>query len=399
MDTHRALRAARRSRVREAARRRSATAASSRAPRACGSGTSRAAGISTCWPASAASTSATTTRGCVARLHAFLDERPLNLSHTGPSPLRRAARRGARRAPPAPPLEMSLFSTSGAEAVEAAIKLARAATGRTRDRLLRGRLSRPQPRHAVASARSQRMREPFEPLLPGCTAVPFGDVDALARALARRRRGGVPRRAGADRGRRALRAAGLPRARRASCARRHGTLLVLDEVQTGFGRTGSLFAFQQEDVDARRADPRQVGRRLDRADRRDDDDAPRSRRRRTDRCAASTCTARRSPATRSRPPPRSRRCASSRTSGSSTRSRDAGAAHARRAARRGCAAIRSCAEHPRPRPAHRHRAARAARADGRRRSPASGWRSRCSSAASSCSRPRRPGTSSGSSRR
>jgi putrescine aminotransferase len=62
-----------------------------------------------------------------ARLHAILDEQPLNLSHTGPSPY--AARLAAALAAAAGGgLDMSLFCTSGAEAVEAAIKAAGAPT-------------------------------------------------------------------------------------------------------------------------------------------------------------------------------------------------------------------------------------------------------------------------------
>jgi putrescine aminotransferase len=181
----------------------------------------------------------------LARLHAFLDERPVNLSHTGPSPY--AAQFAAALAGAAgPPLEMSLFATSGAEAVEAAIKLARAATRRTRivfcERAYHG-LSL----GTLSVSASRRMRAPFEPLLAGCTAVPFGDVDALARVLRAadaamflvepvQIEGGVH-----------FAPPGYLRAARDLCTK-HGTLLALDEVQSGFGRTGSMFAFQQEDA-------------------------------------------------------------------------------------------------------------------------------------------------------
>ena len=180
-----------------------------------------------------------------ARLHAFLDEQPLNLSHTGPSPY--AARLAeALAAAAGPPLEMSLFSTSGADAVEAAIKAARAATRRTRvvfcERAYHG-LSL----GTLSVSSSPRMRAPFEPLMPACTAVPFGDIDRLAQALRGddvavalvepvQIEGGVH-----------FAPPGYLRAARELCAR-HGTLLAFDEVQTGFGRTGSLFAFQQEEA-------------------------------------------------------------------------------------------------------------------------------------------------------
>src|SRR6185503_1771340 len=90
-----------------------------------------------------------------------------------------------------------------------------------------------------------RMRAPFEPLLEGCVAVPFGDGEALEKALKTRKiaaflvepiqgEGGViepPR--------------GYLEQASALC-RRHGALLVLDEVQTGLGRTGTMFAYEAE---------------------------------------------------------------------------------------------------------------------------------------------------------
>jgi putrescine aminotransferase len=180
-----------------------------------------------------------------ARLHAFLDERALNLSHTGPAPYAAQLAEALARAA-GPPLEMSLFSTGGAEAVEAAIKVSRAATRRTRvvfcDRAYHG-LSL----GTLSVSASRRMRAPFEPLLPGCTAVPFGDIDALARVLRAgdaavflvepvQIEGGVH-----------FAPPGYLRAARELCTK-HGTLLACDEVQTGFGRTGTMFAFQQEDA-------------------------------------------------------------------------------------------------------------------------------------------------------
>src|SRR5262249_14467675 len=72
---------------------------------------------------------------------------------------------------------------AGAEGVEAAVKLARAATGRA------GILSCEGAFHGLGLGtlslmEAARFRSPFEPLLPECDRVPFGDLDALGRALA-----------------------------------------------------------------------------------------------------------------------------------------------------------------------------------------------------------------------
>src|SRR6185369_314883 len=72
--------------------------------------------------------------------------------------------------------------SSGAEAVEAGLKLARAATGRSGFIYCRGGF------HgtsfgALSVMGDERMRAPFEPLLADCVEVPFGDLAALDRAL------------------------------------------------------------------------------------------------------------------------------------------------------------------------------------------------------------------------
>jgi putrescine aminotransferase len=88
-------------------------------------------------------------------------------------------------------------------------------------------------------------RRHFEPLLGDCTRVPFGDLGALERALATRRVAGflvdpLLCEAGV-----AVPPAGYLRQAQDLC-RKHGALLLLDEVQTGLGRTGDLFAYQHE---------------------------------------------------------------------------------------------------------------------------------------------------------
>lgn len=181
----------------------------------------------------------------VARLQQLLTAHPLNLSHTAPSPhaaeLAEALARAAGE-----PLTMSLFSTSGAEAVEAAMKLARAATGRRRivacERGYHG-LSL----GTLSLSSSARMRQPFEPLLDRCTVVPFGDDSALERELAAADVAAFIVEPVQIEGGLRFAPPGYFAAVRSLCSR-YGALFVLDEIQTGFGRLGSLFAFQQEGV-------------------------------------------------------------------------------------------------------------------------------------------------------
>ena len=260
--------------------------------------------------------------------------------HRRRPPYAAAARRGAR-ARRGRRSTLSLFATSGAEAVEAAMKLARAATRRTRIVYCEGAYHGLSLGTLSVSA-TTRMRAPFEPLLPGlrCRAVRRSRRARRARSTTGRRR--VPRRAGPDRGRRALRSAdGYLRAARELCTK-HGTLLVLDEVQTGFGRTGSRCSRSSTKsatpdvlVLAKSAGgsiapigvtltTRAIQRKALRLD-----------------AHASICTARRSPATRSRAPPRCETLRIIEDEDLVARSRDRGATHARGAARAAATGIRS----------------------------------------------------------
>ena len=137
-----------------------------------------------------------------------------------------------------------LFCNSGAEAVEGAVKLTRL-TGRSKivacDGAFHGRTM-----GALTITGQQPKRAPFEPLLPGVTHVPFGDVAALESAVDDETaavflepvlgEGGVV--PAPD---------GYLQAARDITAKA-GALLVLDEVQTGIGRLGSWFAFQQAGI-------------------------------------------------------------------------------------------------------------------------------------------------------
>jgi acetylornithine/succinyldiaminopimelate/putrescine aminotransferase len=140
-----------------------------------------------------------------------------------------------------PGIRRVFFCNSGAEAVESAIKFARVATGRPRivycDHAFHGLTT-----GALALNGGHEFREGFGPLLPGATEVPFADVDALAREL---REGDVAAFVAEPiQGKGVNVAPDAYWAEVAELCRRHGTLLVMDEVQTGLGRTGRFFAHE-----------------------------------------------------------------------------------------------------------------------------------------------------------
>jgi ornithine--oxo-acid transaminase len=138
-------------------------------------------------------------------------------------------------------LDAVLFTNSGTEAVEAAIKLARAATGRGRviycDRGFHG-LSM----GSLSVNGNEEFRERFGPFLPGCDPVPFGDLDALERELAR---GDVAAFIVEPvQGKGVYLAPGGYLVGAHELCRRVGALLIIDEVQTGLARTGRFFALE-----------------------------------------------------------------------------------------------------------------------------------------------------------
>jgi ornithine--oxo-acid transaminase len=144
----------------------------------------------------------------------------------------------------APGLERVFFCNSGTEAVESALKFARYATGKRRilycDHAFHGLTT-----GSLSVNGSAEFRRGFDPLLPD-TPIPLGDLDALNAEL---RRGDVA----------ALiiepiqgKGVHMPPdgflTAAAAALHSHDALLICDEVQSGFGRTGRFFAYQHEDV-------------------------------------------------------------------------------------------------------------------------------------------------------
>jgi ornithine--oxo-acid transaminase len=138
-------------------------------------------------------------------------------------------------------IERVLFTSSGTEAVEAALKLGRAATGRTRV------VSTSKAFHGLTLGALSANGDPsftdrFGPLLPGFDRVPFGDLDALESALRTEDVAVFIVEPIQGKGC-TLPPPGYLEGAQDLC-RRYGTLFCVDEVQTGFGRTGKMFAFE-----------------------------------------------------------------------------------------------------------------------------------------------------------
>ena len=149
----------------------------------------------------------------------------------------------ARIAPPG--LSRGFFCNSGAETIEAAIKFARLTTGRT------GVVSAMRGFHgrtlgALSATHKKQYREGFGPLVPGFSFVPFNNVDRLRAAVDEDTAAVVIEPVQGEGGIRPASAEFLRVAR--DICDEAGALLVFDEIQTGFCRTGRMFACEHHGV-------------------------------------------------------------------------------------------------------------------------------------------------------
>jgi LysW-gamma-L-lysine/LysW-L-ornithine aminotransferase len=144
-----------------------------------------------------------------------------------------------------PGLDKVFFCNSGTEAVEAALKFARVSTGRMKViAAMRGFHGRTMG--ALSATYNKKYKEAFEPLVPGFSHVPYNNIEALEAAVTDDVAAVILEAVQGEGGVYPADPAYLQAARRI-CTEK-GALLILDEVQSGLGRTGKLFAFQHSDI-------------------------------------------------------------------------------------------------------------------------------------------------------
>ena len=145
-----------------------------------------------------------------------------------------------------PYLDKVFFANSGAETVEAAIKFARGATGRP-GIVYCGHSYHGLTYGALSLTEDSNFRAGFEPLLPGCTAVPFNDLAALEQALSSREIAAFIVEPIQGKGVNMPTDEFLPGA--AALCKKYGTIFIADEIQTGMGRTGRFLAVEHWNVE------------------------------------------------------------------------------------------------------------------------------------------------------
>lgn len=136
-------------------------------------------------------------------------------------------------------LTRTFLSNSGTEAVECALKLARKYTGK-KEIIVTVKGFHGRTLGALSATWEKRYREPFEPLVPGFTHVKFGDADAVREAINENTAAVMVEPVQGEAGVNPAPESYLKELR--EICDENNVLLIFDEVQTGFGRTGEMFA-------------------------------------------------------------------------------------------------------------------------------------------------------------
>ena len=143
-------------------------------------------------------------------------------------------------------LERAYLCNSGAEAVEAALKFARLSTGR-RNIISTMRGFHGRTMGALSATWQKRYRKPFEPLVPGFEFVPYDRLERMAEVVNEETAAVIVEVVQGEGGVNPASPNYLQGVQ--ELCRDQGALLIVDEVQTGFGRTGRMFACQHYDLE------------------------------------------------------------------------------------------------------------------------------------------------------
>ena len=144
-----------------------------------------------------------------------------------------------------PGMDRIFFCNSGTESIEAAIKFARLSTGRS------GIIASMRGFHgrtlgALSATWNKTYRQPFEPLVPGFDHVPYNNFEALANIISDHTAAVILEIIQGEGGVHLADPEYLIEVQ--NLCQKNGTLLIIDEVQTGYGRTGKFFAFQHHEL-------------------------------------------------------------------------------------------------------------------------------------------------------
>lgn len=142
-------------------------------------------------------------------------------------------------------LDRVFLCNSGTEAVEASLKFARLSTGR-KNIVATMRAFHGRTYGSLSATFNKKYREGFEPLVPGFSHVAYNNIEALEKAVTDETAAVILEVVQGEGGVYPASAEYIQAARRI-CDER-GALLIVDEIQTGFGRTGVMFAIQHFDV-------------------------------------------------------------------------------------------------------------------------------------------------------
>ena len=144
-----------------------------------------------------------------------------------------------------PGLDRVFFCNSGTESVEAALKFARISTGR-KNVVAAMRAFHGRTYGSLSATFNKKYREGFEPLVPGFSHVPYNNIEALDKAVTDETAALILEVVQGEGGVYPASAEYIQAARKICDAR--GALLIVDEIQTGFGRTGKMFAIEHYGV-------------------------------------------------------------------------------------------------------------------------------------------------------